>query len=897
MSTRVDHAAVEATVVPRAKLRPGASTDRLLIRPRLRSRLDEVLSTPVTVVVGPAGWGKTSLLASWSAGTGVPVAWLTVDETDRDAAQLWRGVVAALQQRAPHLGSGAVRLLDHPGHTLSAVDALLTELEDARQDATVLVVDDVHLVDEAPAVEASLTLFLQHVPRWLHVVVLSRRTPPLPVRQMRVRGLLEEISYTDLRFSPQEATELVTLLEPDLRPHEVEAITARADGWAAMLRLAASATRRRRDTAEAAVGAGTEPAQVDHSVLSEYVWREVFAHQDRELVDVLVDTSVVARLDASLGERLTGRSDVTDLLTRGEDSGLFVTRIGDSGWYEVHALVREVLRAELERRSSGGLTKQHTAAAEWFADDEQTAMALEHWLLAGKPREALRLLADNAAALYDQGREGTMVRVMARISDEVVGEDVDALIEYAWCHLLVDRHLFCELVARASQRAAQLDRSSDGPSVQVARLRMLEGIEALVRGDLARCAARTREAIDAFGARSWSDFLGRFASNMVARDIALTERWEESRPEVDRTRRALSRDAPRGTAFEGTRALGEALAGHPERALRVAARLRREVGVEDKTILRIELSIAEAIAHRELGERTAAIRTFLELVDEPVGPVLYARLLALLELTGVRLDEGDLDRAERMFGLAANLVGTEMYGPDAHSWLARAGTVLALRSGRLGEADGWAGKVEDGFWSPVSRARVLLAQGDLHGSEHVLAGAVPRCERHSIIRDLLRYRLAVADSVRPDDEEAARALLLETARRGVAHGVVQTVAAEGPTVLAGLDSLAWQLPSPWHDRVRRAAQVAPYASVATRLANLVDPLTGRELDVLTLLPTQLTLREIADRLSISPNTLKTHLRSIYRKLDCGSRPEAADIARSLKRGARTVRVRVGPGQD
>ena len=851
--------------VPQAKLRPAAWTERLLPRPRLMSVLDQAVTVPVTLLVAPAGSGKTSLLASWADQAEVAQAWLSLDATDRDPAQLWRGVVAALGQAGPVVGADAVALLDRPGMLLAAVDALLSELDSPR-DPAVLIVDDLHLVDDVPEVGASLALFVQHLPSWLHVVLASRTAPPLPVPRMRAHGQLSEVTFAQLRFSRVEATELLSRIAPQLAPDEVEQAMTRADGWVVSLRLSALAASRRPGTLSDDSGPDEEQA------IADYLWQEVFAGEEPDLVELLLRTSVVQRMSPSLAERLTGRTDSAALLSDAEDRGLFVSRVGASGWYEVHALVRDALQRELGRRSSGQLAEQHALAAEWFKEHHEVANALEHLLLADRPREALRLLAENAAALYDGGCEATIIRTIARIPAEIAGSDLDASIEYAWCHLLFDRTRFWQLVDRASQWA----ESSHSPAETVGRLQMLQAIAATSRGDSARSAGLARAAHRSFGDTSSNDLLGRFSWNMIARDIALTERWADAGAEVREVRTALSQDRGRHTAFQGTRALGEALAGHPDRALQVAEELR-EPPVVDRTILRVELSIAQAIAHRERGDRTQAIRGCLELIDEPVGPIIYARLLAMLELTHIRLDEGDLDTAEHLFGQGAELVGHEMPGPDSRRWLARTGAVLALRAGRLEEAEGRAREIDDGFWAGVSLARVLLATNDRLGAERALETAVPRCARHDVVKELLLFRLD--DASHPDH-------LLAAARNAVSHGMVQTVAAEGVQVLDGLDVLAWQLPGPWLERVRRAADVAPYSSVSSRLAHLVEPLTERELDVLRLLPTRLTLREIAARLSISPNTLKTHLRSIYRKLDCGSRVEAADLARSLNREVR-----------
>ena len=175
-------------------------------------------------------------------------------------------------------------------------------------------------------------------------------------------------------------------------------------------------------------------------LFSDYVWHEVLAAERADVVDALLDTSVVKRANPALAAALTGRADAGELLLEAQARGLFVTRLGPSGWLEVHAVVREELLAEVTRRSPGRVANQHALAARWFEEAGEVTAALEHWLLAGLPREALRLLSQHVAWLSDTGREATIARTLSRIPLNVVAADLQARIEFAWCHLPVDRH-------------------------------------------------------------------------------------------------------------------------------------------------------------------------------------------------------------------------------------------------------------------------------------------------------------------------------------------------------------------------------------------------------------------------------------------------------------------------
>ncbi len=849
----------------RAKLRPPVVPEHYVRRPRLLQLLDEAVSAPLTLVVAPAGVGKTVLVSSWVAESTVPTAWLSLDEADRDGRQLWSGVIAALETLWPQCGDAALTLLRRPGPIAGVVGQLLNDLDSEAYSRSVLVIDDLHLVDDEDAV-GSLALFLRHLPTWLHVILLSRREPNLPVDRLQARGQLREVRFAELKFSHEEAREMLSRLVPALSENQLDTIATHAAGWAAGLQLAALAARssRAHQPVEApVVGGGL--------LVDDYVWREVLAAEDMELVEALLDVAVADRIGPSLASALMGREDADKLLARAEARGLFVARLAPDGWFAVHSLVRSVLLAELGKRSPIRLIEQHARAARWLEDAGEVPAALEHWLLADRPRDALRLLAAEHAALYDTGHEATIERTIAGLPSRVGTADVESMLEFAWCHLLVDRRHFLDLVGQATWWA---DQSPLNETLR-ARLTILQSIAATVNGDWLAAEPLAERALHDLGDAWWRDPLGRFGWNMVARTWALSESWSNRGDDVREAELALSRDPERRLSFEGTKALGEALAGRPADALRVAAGVHRATEVTNMSILRGELAFAEAVAHRELGDRERALPELTALSDALTDAMFHCRILATLELAQARLDEGDVDEARRVFSQAGSLIETESFGTGGRNWLARVGTQLAVSAGEIDNARRWADQVDDPFWGGVSTARVHLAVGNRADAVGALDRVVPRCVRHEVVLGLLRAR-AVADH----DESTKHAIA--AVELATANGLLQTVASEGAEATELVERSAWRVPPQWLDRLRRAAAEGASRFRGAR-AELVEPLTERERDVLRFLAGRLTVREIADELYLSVNTLKFHLKAIYRKLGVNSRAEAAEVARRMTR--------------
>ncbi len=515
------------------------------------------------------------------------------------------------------------------------------------------------------------------------------------------------------------------------------------------------------------------------------------------------------------------------------------------------------------------LAERHDRAARWYEAAGDAVPALDHLLAAGRPRDALRLLAAEHAELYDAGREPSVLRTIAAIPPEVADADLPAMLEYAWCHLLVDRRRFVELVEKLTWWA---DTPETDPAIRP-RVTMLHSVRATVSGRWVDGGLLASQALTTMGDGWWRDPLGRFGWNMVARDVALSERWDPDADEVRQGELALSRDPERCLAFEGTRALGEALAGRPVDALRVAAAVRHAADVAQLTILRLELGVAEAVAHREIDDGARALAELEALAAAPAGTMLYCQLLAAAELVQAHLDAGNVAAARDDLGRTEALVDDGPLGPDARNWLARSGTLVALAEGAAGEARRWSDQIDDPFWGPVATARVDLAVGNRADARSALGAAVARCARHEVVRALLLARAV-------DRRDEALRLAAAAAGRAAGLGLLRTVAAEGPDVVQLVERAAHRVPESWIDRLRRAALPAPGRAVLTP-GDPVATLTDRERDVLRLLASRLTVREIAGELYVSPNTLKFHLKTIYRKLGVGSRADAAEVARRM----------------
>src|SRR6266511_1605573 len=351
-------------------------------RPLLIERLDEGLARGLLLVCAPAGFGKTSLLADWARRSGLPVAWLSLDEGDNEPARFWRHVVAALDRARPGIAEQVAPLLGPPapasfeGLVTALINQLATQPDGGE---VVLVLDDYHLID-APPVHASLGFLLEHLPPGLHLVLTSRVDPPFGLARLRARGQLAELRDADLRFTPEEAADLLHgAVGPDLPEAAVAALAARTEGWVAGLQLAGLSLRGQPD-----VAAFVASFSGSHRFVLDYLAEEVLERQPEPVRGFLLETSVLERLSGALCDAVTGRTDSQRLLEGIERANLFLVPLDAvRGWWRYHQLFADLLRARLQQQQPERVPQLHRAAAAWSEAHGLADDAVRHALAAG----------------------------------------------------------------------------------------------------------------------------------------------------------------------------------------------------------------------------------------------------------------------------------------------------------------------------------------------------------------------------------------------------------------------------------------------------------------------------------------------------------------------------------
>jgi LuxR family maltose regulon positive regulatory protein len=883
---------IKAGLLTVARAAPG-----LIDRGDLVAALDRAATRKVTIISAPAGSGKTSLLRAWAGRPGHrrQLALVQVQRDQQDAQQFW----LALHDAVRHVtgaSSGAELPAATPDFNAPAmVDRVLSELADARSGVT-LVIEDLHELT-SPEALAQLTRLLTNLPPHVHAILTTRHDVRLRLHQLRLAGELAEIRAADLRFSERETGELLDASGIALSAAGVALLHQRTEGWAAGLRLAAISMTGHPDPERFVA----EFSGSDRTV-AEYLLAEMLDRQPPGVQDLLLRTSLLDRVTGELADVLTGRPGSERILLDLEDANAFVESLDpERAWFRYHRLLADFLRLELRRTLPDQVPVLHRRAAEWYIRQGEVVDAIRHTQAAGGWADAARLLADHSFSLTLDGQAQSMqalVRAFPPGADHpelalvrAMGDLAQGRLDGAAAHLAV---------AEAHVRATPPDRRRR-LGVAIASLQLAL---ARRRGHLAGVIEHVRFLDSPVTGPSDEDIaLGSDLRAVALMNLGTAEAWTLGLPDAERHLRegaVLARKIGRPYLEVGCLAqLAFAYIFHgadmPEmdsfattqRRCREAIALAERYGWGTEPVIAPALMTLAGtmvwLGEFDEGERW--LRRTERALQTDSGPDI--RLL-LHQTAGILYaGRGRRHEALEEFGAAEDLA-SQLEGPQALA-SQMTGWLLATqaRLGRPGEARAVLAALDDERASSGeirnARAVICLAEGDPAGAlgalHDVLDGTAPVLGYTTLTEAHLLAGLAHRElgDQRAANQAAERALALAESDRLVL-----------PFAMTGSAGLLEALP---RHQTAHAALLADIldvlhgASPAAKEQSSSPPaeeLSPGELRVLRYLPTNLSRPEIAGELSVSPNTVNAHIRSIYAKLQVRDRSSAVRRARELR---------------
>ncbi|MCI1256913.1 LuxR C-terminal-related transcriptional regulator [Corynebacterium provencense] len=876
-------------------------------RPRIDRLLEAVTERRLTLIHGPAGFGKSTLAAQWKttlSNRDIRTAWLSLDEDDNSALWFLSHLTECLSHVLPGDTVDMLQILeDRPEDAERYLVPLLINWVHRSEGRTILFLDDWHLVTDERT-RHILTRMVNYSGDQLGFIVTSRTPAGLPLTRLRVRDQLVEIDAQILRFDHRETRQFLTDIKGLPLSHaELTALYNRTEGWIAALQLTSLSLTRNPDLPALL---GELPTR--QNGIGEYLAENVLDLLDPGLLDFLMRTSVVSRISPDLASHLTGRDDAGTLLEEVLSGDLFLQRLDDVGeWYRYHHLFGTYLRRRLRRTLPDTMTDLHSRAAHWFHEHSMLAPAVDHALLAGETEFAVDAVEKESLLLVEHSRMATLLSLVDKLPDDSVTDHPWLLRSVAWAYCLLhfpdeannslvrlehavmsdrlpddtERFLLTR-DARVIRECLEMyrDRVSDDDHLQPEILDVADDLDPWTvsvaanvrtfneidrgRGDRATELQRWARTYHRKVKGSFSEVYGECYAGLAALrrlDIPTTRHHWEC---------ALSAASERSGRHSHAARLALGLLGKlhyqmgkldlAEEELEESLRIGQRAGVVDFMV-----PVYESLTFIRAGRGDADGAELLLEQGEQAGRTLslvrlWSRMLTVrarlgLEVTRPVLPPGASARERAFFSeetvrLDLALAMHSRPVPDEEDLTRRARSLIAADEGR--------GNDFQAMRDRILLAGALAARGARKRAESTLRDVVEDCRRSGLPQSLVDGG-------------------------GPVHLVLTSLSAELPVGLPAGDQ-----PAPSHLESSPSATGASDAPCAPDIPASTAkepperrPLNSREKDILRLVDAGFTNREIADRLYLGVNTVKWYLRNLYRALDVSSRKACVRRARDL----------------
>ncbi len=891
----------------------------LVPRPRLTDRLTQGLKHPLTLISAPVGSGKTTLVSEWrasEAGRHFPLGWLSLDPDDNDPARWLTYVLSALEPIYPSAAKNILGLLESTQAPPKVIlSALINSLSELTTDFA-LVLDDCHVVT-APAIYEAISFLLDHAPPQLHLVMITRADPPLPLSRLRVRGELTEIRNSDLRFTLDEAASFLNQLTGlSLRNEDVVALNEHTEGWVAGLQLAALSLHDRQD-----ISGFIRTFTGSHYYIVDYLAEEILQHQSPNVRDFMLQTSILDRLAGPLCDAVTREVNSQKVLELLEQRNLFVTPMDNQRtWFRYHHLFTDALRTFLQQDQPARIAELHRRASIWFEEEGLAAEAIQHALKSTDFERTASLIEQRGMVFMLRGEVQTVLGWLRALPADVVRAHPGLNIIYGLALTITNHPDEAETHLREAEEGVQADTSPERARLIRGRVATVRALAARYAGDLANCLAFSERALELLPAGE-SAMRASVQSNLSYAYLVTGDVTSPIEQSIAATIEAVRGS---GNAFALLRNIAnlarlQVMRGRLNQAAKTLEEVARlEPGLEGAQSFygspNYYFGLGDLL--REQNELDAAeqqLENGLNLVGEGViadADVVLAGYVALARLQQAR---GEAERPLTTMEAFTRLAHERHFDPFIIKRAAAATAQLQLAQGHLPAAIQWAETsglaADDGPNYPhefehLTFARILIAQGrtghnpqPLNDAQHLLdrllRDAEAKARQGSAIEILLLKALALHSQ---GETASALDVLRHALVRAEPQGYIRLFADEGEPMRLLFSDFAFWIQK--HPSVASREELEPLQAYLNKLlaafsetlsplatvspySDLVEPLTERELEIMRLLAAGASNREIAKRLVLSLGTVKTHIHNIYGKLSVSSRLQAVARAREL----------------
>jgi LuxR family maltose regulon positive regulatory protein len=914
-----------ATSLLTTKLYVPSARTRLVSRPRLLKQLNEGVTAKLTIISAPAGYGKTTLLSEWVQQLNVPVAWLTLDINDNLPSNFWAYFVAALR-KIPiwsnlNIGETLLGILGTQQDTSPDIllASLISEISDISE-RSVLVLDDLHLVTD-PKIHIGLTFLIEHLlptPNGMHLVIASRMDPPWPMARLRVSREIREVRETELRFTLEEITAFLNdVMRLALSSNDIAQLNRRTEGWIAGLQMAALSMQGRED-----VSSFIEGFSSSHRFVMDYLVEEVLNQQKPQTLEFLLQTSILKNLTPQLCDAITVSERGQTILTQLEKANMFLVPLDDERlWYRYHHLFKDLLYKRLKQTKPALVPQLHLLASQWYAQAGMLQEAVHHALAAPNYEFAAELIEQHVLEIFNSGEISLARQWTESLPDDVIHSR--PILCVARARASMDYSSLESAEAWISEAETALETSIDENFIskrQSAR-DLINSQIAILQASIYRTRGEPTKKQQAFALQALESIIPQDDLTSRASLIAWLGMTYVDLGKDDEADRTFSQ------AFELGRTSGNYYAAYiASYGQMVIARRRgqlhklaalcyhalstiEEDGDRQVSIAGIAMVMLAGVLYErnEIEEATRHLIKGLALAER-IG-LAEIHLKGYYTLSCLDIAQGKLDNQRNLDAITVGKnPGLKAYAASLNA------QINLLRS--IQTNDGAHSFAESIRWAENQRltlkekrtydweiiailvyARIHCFQYKTHPTQdgknkleatlQFIKDQFQRLETLGWNGTLLDAYITTSLILHVLERENKALVFLEKALMlAEPEGFTRIFFDQGKQMRALLGLVktkgtagdyAGKLLSAWGREI--ASQPAPEK---TQGSIQIELLSQREVDVLHLLNSHLSVPEISDKLHVAPTTTRTHIQNIYRKLDVHSRIEALQKAKVLR---------------